>query len=274
MNHRLGICSWSLHPPSPQTLCERVLATGLAAIQLALDPLRTSAWDLEETADLLAGHDIEIMSGMMTMKGEDYTSLESIRRTGGLRPREHWPANLERTRESARIARRLDLELVTFHAGFFPEDGADPERSWMVERLREVVDVFSADGIRTALETGQETASTLSEVLEELDRPAVGVNFDPANLVLYDMGEPVEALALLGPWVRQCHIKDAVRSESRGQWGREVAVGQGAVDWQGFGAQLNRLERPVDLVIEREAGERNVTDIVTARAVLERVLDP
>jgi sugar phosphate isomerase/epimerase len=122
------------------------------------------------------------------------------------------------------------------------------------------------------LETGQETAPALAAFLTELNRPTVGVNFDPANMILYDKGNPVEGLRVLSSWLRQVHIKDAVRTQLPGTWGREVAVGSGEVDWPGFFAALNDFNFTGDLVIEREAGGRRPADIVTARELVLRHL--
>jgi sugar phosphate isomerase/epimerase len=143
----------------------------------------------------------------------------------------------------------------------------------MVARLREVADLFAARGVRVAFETGQEAADTLLGALEEIAHPNVGVNFDPANMILYGMGDPVAALRALAAHVRQVHVKDAVSTDVPGTWGREVVAGTGAVDWKAFLAEVRRLPRAVDLVIEREAGPTREADI-RAAAALVRENDP
>ena len=273
MSGRVGVCSWSLRPGGPEELAERVLAAGLSAVQLALEPLRTRAWDEGHTRKVLAGAGIEVLSGMMGMRGESYASLASIRATGGLRPDAHWEANLAAARANAALAHRLDLALVSFHAGFLPRDAGDPERAKLVARLAAVIDAFAEEGVAVALETGQEDAETLLGVLEALGRCSVGVNFDPANMLLYGMGEPVEALERLAPWVRQIHVKDARRSPVAGEWGTEVAVGAGEVDWAAFFRVLRARGLDVDLVIEREAGEDRVGDVRAARALVARLAE-
>jgi sugar phosphate isomerase/epimerase len=120
-------------------------------------------------------------------------------------------------------------------------------------------------------ETGQETAETLGAFLEKLGKPHVGVNFDPANMILYDKGEPIGALQALGPWLKQCHIKDAVKTKTPGVWGEEVPVGSGQVDWPAFLRVLDKLGFQGNLAIEREAGEQRVTDICAARQYLEKI---
>ena len=113
-------------------------------------------------------------------------------------------------------------------------------------------------------------ADTLAECLAELGRPSIGVNFDPANMILYGAGDPVTAIRHLAPWVRQVHVKDARPSAMPGEWGSEVPAGEGAVDWNAFFAAVRALPRPVDLVIEREAGDRREQDVRLAVALLAR----
>ena len=92
--NRLGVCSWSLQPSSPEDLANKVRTLGLSHVQLHLDPVRTGAWPEARTAEALARADVSVLSGMMGMVGEDYSTLATIRATGGVRPTEHWEANL------------------------------------------------------------------------------------------------------------------------------------------------------------------------------------
>jgi sugar phosphate isomerase/epimerase len=98
------------------------------------------------------------------------------------------------------------------------------------------------------------------------------VNFDPANLILYDKGDPIDALRTLGPWLKQCHIKDATRTRQPGTWGEEVVVGSGEVNWPAFFQTLNDLKFSGYLSIEREADTQRVQDIQAARQYLESAL--
>lgn len=279
--HRIGICSWSLRPTSPENLVERLRACGIATVQLALDPIRDGRWNEAATVDSLRSAGIEIASGMMGMRGEDYSTLETIRATGGVRSDEYWSENLEAAGANAELAARLGIGLVTFHAGFLPHDAGDPLRGVMLERLRDIADEFGRRGIRAALETGQESAPTLLGVLAELRKVSgvegaayVGVNFDPANMILYGMGDPVAALSQLAPHVAQVHIKDAVPTRTPGTWGEEVVVGSGAVDWDGFFRIVREKLPTVSLMIEREAREDRVQDIRAAAALLRAKLGP
>lgn len=262
----IGVCSWSLQPSSPDDLVTKVRAAGLRAVQLALDPLVDGTWPIDETLSVLEKAGIDVRSGMMRTRGEDYSTLESIRRTGGVRLDEHWEANLENARRMANLAAGpVGISLVTLHAGFLPSESFDPARKVMVERLRQIIDVFARSGVQVGFETGQETAETLLSVLSELNRETAGVNFDPANMILYDHGDPVESFRKLAPHVLQVHIKDARRTSMPGQWGTETPVGEGEVDWPAFCGVFRDAKLTCDLMIEREAGGRRIEEIQAAR---------
>ncbi|MHC5210294.1 MAG: sugar phosphate isomerase/epimerase family protein [Planctomycetota bacterium] len=265
---RLGVCSWSLQPATPAHLVESVRETSLTGVQLALDPLRIGHWSEQETRDALETAGIAVLSGMACMHGEDYSTIQRIRETGGLRPRRHWRRNLRASRDNAALAARLGVRLVSFHAGFLPEDAADPERTRLLKRLEAVTDAYAEAGVSVALETGQESAATLLAVLTDLARPTLGVNFDPANMLLYGTGDPVEALAALRPHVLQMHVKDARSSGVAETWGTEVPVGEGEVDWPAVLHLLRSDGPPCDLLVEREAGTERVADVRRAVALL------
>ena len=109
MNNLIGVCSWSLEPSGPEELAERVRSLGLSTVQLALDPLRRGEWPVERTLPVLQEAGIEVHSGMMGTRGEDYSTLETIRVTGGVVPDEHWDENLHTTEDNARLAADLGL---------------------------------------------------------------------------------------------------------------------------------------------------------------------
>jgi sugar phosphate isomerase/epimerase len=262
---RLAVCSWSLQPETPEALVAHLREIGIPRVQLALDPLRENPDTWGKTAVLLDAEGIEIVSGMFGTIGEDYSSLDAIRESGGVVPDEHWDANWANIQAVASIAAGLGLKIVTFHAGFLPHEESDTGFAKLLGRITQIADVFDASCIELGFETGQETADTLRLFLEKLDRPSVGVNFDPANMLLYDKGDPIDALETLAPFLKQCHIKDATQTKEAGTWGAEVTVGTGEVDWPAFFATLAKLGYEGDCCIEREAGEQRVTDIKTAR---------
>lgn len=265
---RLAVCSWSLQPTDPQDLVAKLIATGIRRVQLVLDPLRDAPDIWGTAANELRQADIAIASGTFDCVGEDYSTLDSIRATGGIVPDATWEQNLKNIRAAAVIAVHLGIKFVTFHAGFVPHDPAAADYAKLLQRLRTVAEIFAAKEMTVGLETGQETAAALTALLGELKCPNVGVNFDPANMLLYDKGDPIQALRALKPWIRQVHIKDAIRTQVPGTWGREVTVGTGEVDWAAFFATLRDMNFAGDFAVEREAGSNRVEDIRAAREVI------
>ncbi len=268
---RLAVCSWSLQPATPQELVAKLEATGIRRVQLALDPLRDAPDVWRNAPELLRQKSVTIVSGMFGCVGEDYSTLETIRLTGGIAPDATWEENWKNIQVTTALAQKLNLKLVTFHAGFLPHDENNPSYAKLKQRLIQVADAFQARGIALGLETGQETAAELRDFLSKLNRPNLGVNFDPANMILYDKGNPIEALRTLGPWIRQVHIKDAARTSTLGTWGDEVVAGQGEVDWPVFFSTLGEIGFAGELCIEREAGMNRVEDIRAARELVEKI---
>jgi sugar phosphate isomerase/epimerase len=270
LNERIAVCSWSLQPTGPQDLLEKLNATGIRRVQLALDPLRESPKVWGDAEKFFRENNITIVSGMVGCIGEDYSTLESIRLTGGIAPDTTWEQNLKNLHACAAIAKKMGLKLVTFHAGFLPPDESHPTFAKMCARLDQVADIFMVQNILLGLETGQETAQELADLLHQLNHPNIGVNFDPANMIMYDKGDPVKALHILAPWIRQVHIKDAKRTKVPGTWGQEVPVGTGEVDWRAFFSTFKHVIFNVSLCIEREYGNARVADIRTARLLVEK----
>ena len=263
---RLGVCSWSLLPDDGAALVEQVRRLGLPKLQLALDPIREDPGRWAGLEDRLTDAGIQLVSGQFGAVGEDYSSPQTIRATGGVVPEATWPANRENLEASLGLAERFGLTVLTTHAGFIPPDPGDTVFGRLVERVRHLADRITdrLDG-RLLLETGQETAETLERFLTAIDRDRVGVNFDPANLLLYDMGDPVTALRRLLPRLGQFHVKDATPPTEPGHWGAELPVGEGAVDWAGVLSALSEAGYVGDLIIEREAGQQRAQDIAVAR---------
>ncbi len=272
LRDEIGVCSWSFESAGPGDLARACHEAGVRELQLGLGVLLSGQWSVAETMEVLDRAGVRAVSGMITTLGEDYSTLASIRETGGIRLDDTWPANLEMVESAAVLAERLFLELVTMHAGFLPSTQADGLREKMVGRVRQIADRFAAHGIALGLETGQETAETLLSVLEELSHPGVCVNFDPANMILYGAGAPVAALDVLAGSVRQIHVKDARAPSEPGAWGKEVVVGTGDVDWPSLLAVINERRISCNFMIERYGGASVVDDVARTRVFLERLL--
>jgi len=261
---RLAVCSWSLQPKDPADLIGQLGQLGMDKIQLALGPLADDGGWSDAGARLSAAG-VTVVSGMFGTVGEDYSTLKTIRKTGGVVPDATWDENWRNIQRYVQVAVDLKLKLVSFHCGFLPEDPADASYDKLIGRLVKIADAFGSEGIGLAMETGQEDAGTLKRFLDGLAKPNVGVNFDPANMILYAKGDPVAAVKVLMPYVMQVHIKDATAALVPGQWGAEVPVGTGEVAWPAFFAALTAGGFGGYMSIEREAGEQRIADITRAK---------
>ncbi len=272
---QMGVCSWSLQATGPQDLADKVNALGLKKVQLGLVPHRDDpgAWDGVE--EVLAKSGIKVVSGMFSTIGEDYTSPATIRKTGGVVLDQYWEENLQLAAKAAAAAGAMNLETVTVHAGFLPHSPQAPDFDRLSRRVLTLAEIFREEGVSLLLETGQESAETLLIFLEEMRKRGgddIAVNFDPANMLLYDMDEPIEALKQLVPHVRQVHVKDANRTKEKGQWGEEVVVGTGQVDWVAFVTLLAEANFDGGYIFEREQGDDRVGDITKGIQALEAAM--
>jgi sugar phosphate isomerase/epimerase len=268
---QIGVCSWSLQATGPQDLANKVNALGLKKVQLGLTPHRDDPGTWEGVQEILGASGIAIVSGMFSTIGEDYSTPAAIRQTGGIVPDEHWEGNQQLAAAAAALARQMGVKLVSTHAGFLPHERSDPDFDKLSGRVATLAQMYAAIGGSLLLESGQESADTLLEFLDEMVRRGarnVTVNFDPANMILYDMDEPIAALRKLVSRVQQVHVKDARRTTVKGQWGEEVVVGTGEVDWIAFVRILAEADYTGDYIFEREAGNDRVGDISKGIAAL------
>lgn len=260
--HDIGVCSWSIQPRDTADLISKIKELGLSHVQLAMGGL--SDEDLRDRARQVRSAGIDITSGMIGFPGEDYASIAIIRQTGGYLPDEQWPARKETSEHIAALGKELGFTKISTHIGFVPVS-SDPKYKVMLERVGHVADVFAANGLELLMESGQEHAPELLQFLNDLARKNVRVNFDPANMILYGAGDPVEAVQTLGRHIAQVHIKDATLSTRPAvMWGAEVAFGSGQVPHAAFLEALHNVGYQGPLVIEREAGEQRMRDVAFA----------
>ena len=189
-------------------------------------------------------------------EGESYADIPTVARTVGLAPPETRAARTQEMNEIADFARLLGVDVVALHVGFVPHDPSDPLYQGVLQVTREVCDHCKSNGQRLHLETGQEPADTLLQFIGDVDRDNLFINFDPANLILYGLGEPIESLRKVGKLVRSVHCKDAKWAAKPGEeWGAEVPFGTGDVGAENFLRTLKELGYDGPLTIEREIPE-------------------
>jgi L-ribulose-5-phosphate 3-epimerase len=271
--HDIGVCSWSLKTASMSELVAALDELQLDHVQLSLLPL-LELDDAAQQAEIekLNAAEIAVTAGMVGFAGENYATIAKIKSTGGLVPSDQWQARHDRALAGGKLAKRFGIDAVSFHLGFIPP-GSDPAYTTLITRTRQIATAYADLGVDLLFETGQERANDLLMFLNDLNARNAGVNFDPANMILYGSGDPVEAVGILGRHIRHVHIKDAVASDTPGiEWGTEVPWGQGDVDHTAFLRALQDANYEGPLVIEREAGATRMADVKAAVTKLEELL--
>ncbi|MFO7902450.1 MAG: sugar phosphate isomerase/epimerase family protein [Pirellulaceae bacterium] len=186
-------------------------------------------------------------------EGESYADIPTVTRTIGLVPRETRAARAQEMKDIADFTRLLQCPVVALHLGFIPHDREARDYQEVVAVTRDICDHCAGNGQNLHLETGQETADGLLHFLEDVQRDNLFVNFDPANMILYGTGDPIEALQKVGQHVRSIHCKDATWAQNPGQeFGAEVPLGKGAVDFEKYLRTLDGFGYTGPLTIERE----------------------
>jgi L-ribulose-5-phosphate 3-epimerase len=254
----LGVCSWSLQVHSVAELKRLLERLNVNVVQIACGDPHHASWVEGDALPETARTSGIIMTGaMLGFPGEDYTSPQSIKQTGGFGNPAWRSERLQRLDWALVRTQALGLSDLTLHAGFIPEPD-DPDRSAMLDTLSRAGELARKRNITLAFETGQETALLLRATLDDLQAPNIKVNFDPANMLLYDMGDPIRAVELLGSDIRSVHVKDARRPRMQGHWGEEVPLGEGEVDVRRFIKALKSVGYQGPLIVEREVGDQEV----------------
>jgi len=200
---------------------------------------------------------------MINFPQEDYSSLEAIKATGGIVPQEYWAENKKRILDAIDITVELGVKYLLMHFGFLSHSDQDAYKSFC-EKVEFLAEHARQKGVVFLMETGQESAAELRAFLEQMDNETLAVNFDPANMILYNKDEPLDGIVKLAKWIKHIHIKDAVRTTVPGTWGAEVVWGTGQVGSDKFLSKLKEINFEGALAIEREAGDNRLDDIKTA----------
>jgi len=227
-------------------------------------------WDEALTAEHFTA-----VTAVCSYIGEDYTDIRTVARTVGLVPAGTRAQRIARTKAVSDVARALAIDSLACHIGFVPHVPGDAVYEQVRDVTREICDYCGANGQSFTLETGQEPAKVLLRFIADVDRPNLKINFDPANMILYGTGDPVEALNVLARHVISVHCKD-------GDWppmerpevlGKERPLGEGSVDIPAFVSKLKEIGYKGILAIEREnVGEPQRTKDIRKAISLLRAL--
>ena len=230
--HELGVPTIQLHAPAQETRTAENAEKFLA--------------QLEELGITLAA----VFGGF---EGESYADIPTVVDTVGLVPPATRAARVQEMKEIADFARLLKCDVVALHLGFIPHDNSDPLYQEIVAVTQDLLDHCKQNEQALHLETGQETAEGLLQFISDVGRDNLFVNFDPANMILYGTGEPIDALKKVGAYVKSIHCKDGTWAGNPGvDWGAEVPLGEGDVGMENYLRTLNELGYTGPLTIERE----------------------
>jgi L-ribulose-5-phosphate 3-epimerase len=272
----IGLMFWA-GEDARKTL-EQVKQFGLRAGQLGVPGSLSLEGAAERWDEALTAERFIAITAVCSYEGEDYSDVPAVQSTVGLVPPASRAARVARTKAVSDFARKLGIESVACHIGFIPEAPEDPIYAEIRAVTRDICDHCARNGQSFTLETGQEPARVLLRFIEDVRRPNLKINFDPANMILYGTGDPVEALDVLAKHVISVHCKD-------GDWppmdqpsalGVERAVGEGSVDFPSFLSKLKEIGYRGVLSIEREAADSDARarDIRHAIAFLESLKNP
>ena len=257
----------------PIASLKKVESLDIATCQMYVPP---EEWWIKDRLELIKKtmqeKGVRITALVCHFEGEEWDDIATIKRTVGLL---NWATREKRVKtilSSSDFARNLAVKVLQTHVGFIPQERNDPDYQGLVKVLQRIADYCKKNNQTFTLETGQEEAQALAIFIEDVNRPNLGVNFDPANMLLYDAGSPIEALDILGKYVVGVHCKDGKRPTKKGELGKEYLLGEGDVDIRRFIDKLKKIGYTGPLTIEREiAGEKQIRDILKAKELLERL---
>ena len=193
--------------------------------------------------------------------------------TIGVVPRATRAARVDALKQTSDFAKLLGIPCVQTHCGFIPENPGDPLYEEAVLAIRELAQYCAGNGQSFLMETGQETPTTLLRAIKDVDKPNLGVGLDTANLILYGKANPVDAVDIIGPYVRSVHAKDGKWPTDPSKLGEEVVIGKGLVDFEKVFAKLHKLGYAGAITIEREtSGPQQIEDVRQEKIYLERIL--
>lgn len=252
---------------------------------MGMESCQLVCWDREimdqENADKVNAaaehHKVDITAFWCGWEGPRVWDFYDGQLTLGLVPETFRFERVKMLQEGIRFAAMIHVKDVATHVGYMPENPYDPNYAGVLVCLKELVKQCKENGQNFLFETGQETPVTLKRAIQDIEKELgkgnVGINLDPANLVMYGKANPVDALEVFGEYVMGIHGKDGKYPTDGRMLGDEVPLGQGKVNYPAFVAKLKEIGYAGDITIEREiSGEEQKKDIVMAKAVLDELL--
>ena len=167
----------------------------------------------------------------------------------------------------------LGISDMVIHAGFIPNNPFAPEYATMLASIESLAQKCEPLGINILFETGGESPITLLRLIEDLGRDNLYINLDPANILMYGYGNPVDAVYTYGKYIRNIHGKDGLPPTNPRKLGAETPAGKGEVDFPALFRRLKDLGYDRYITIEREiSGKEQLKDIILAKEYFEKLL--
>jgi len=193
--------------------------------------------------------------------------------TLGLVPEAYRLYRLQTLMKGSDFAKAVGVSKLATHVGFIPENPNDPNYPGLISALKHIAQYCKNNGQYFLFETGQETPITLKRAIQDVGCDNLGINLDPANLIMYGKANPVDALDIIGMHVMEVHAKDGNYPTEGRLLGEEKPLGQGRVNFPAFIAKLKEIGYEGSLTIEREIfGEQQEKDIMAAKELLEKLI--
>jgi sugar phosphate isomerase/epimerase len=269
----VGVFLSSMAIPDPLKAIEKARELGIRVVQIGALPAEFyESKGMERLRRCLRENGIDASAVCAVYEGESYADMASVAETVGLTNPETLPARIEHTKRCAVLAVHLGAGIVTTHIGVMPEDTGSKEYRDLVGTVREIADYCGRRGVTFAMETGQETAEAMLQFIGDVGRNNVKVNFDPANMILYGTGGPLEAVNALRNHIAHVHVKDGLSPTEQGKLGTEVPLSEGEVGIREYIRKLVQIGYKGPLIMEREAGDDRVGDIGRGKKLLEKIL--
>ncbi len=267
----IGVMFWAKEG-AIETIRE-VKALGVQCGQLGIGGDYPIGGHTQDWLDAVRIERFSLATVVCSYAGESYADFPTVMRTVGFVPRETRNERIARTKHVADFASQLSVESVACHVGFVPEDHTEGVYQEMVHVVREICDHCAGLHQTFAMETGQEPPAVLLRFLKDVERKNLKINFDPANLILYGTGDPLEALDVLAPHIVSVHCKDGdyPPKDQPEALGTERPLGEGSVNIPAFMAKLKEVGYRGILSIEREEPDaaRREKDIRAAVKLLQ-----
>lgn len=235
---------------------------------MALTTAAAETWKSE-----IAREAFTVVTVVAAYDGESYADKAAVEHTVGFIPQSTREEREQRTYAVSDFAAHLGVGSIACHIGFVPESAEDSNYVAVRGLVRRICDHAAGYRQTFALETGQEPADVLLRFIRDVDRPNLRINFDPANMILYGTGDPIEAWSTLAPLVISVHAKDGDWPETAGGLGKERPLGKGSVGIERFVRAVadSGFRGPLNVERETEDQAERLRDMQEGVALLRKL---